>query len=609
MNRNNRPPIATSIGHHQRHSAPRAATRIPSVWLIRSLGSTVLGFAFASTAEAQTPILTVPGTAGESYFGDSTAGIGDIDGDGYGDVVVGAYLSNLNNTANGSVSVFSGKTGARLWQTSGMSYNAQMGTCVAALGDVNGDGKPDFLVGAPGEVNPANNQATGMVGIISGAYVYSQTGPQYLMKKYGEASGDLFGQAVVSLGDLDGDGKPDFAVGAPGVSASSSMHAIGRVYVYSGATGNLIFSYSGQPTQSAGDELGWSLARLPDITGDGKAELLVGVPYDDTNAVDAGAVHVLSGANGAFLGAVYGTGSGDHFGWSVAGGGDVTGDGVPDFVVGAPRRSQAGVQAGWVTLYSGATLALPVFQGVPFPGFPGSAPGALAGTSVSMAADVNQDGTPDIAVGEPAFSGGGASQNGRVSLYSGHDRTLMGAIPGPFNYGNFGAAVAIVPGIQSGPYAELVVGATTVGADGTVYVYSGSYYATYVYCAASANSAGAGAHIGSNGSVSIATNNFTLSTTGCPPTVFALYFYSATQISPVPFGNGVRCIGTPLVRLPVIQSSANGVAAYTLNFGALPSQGQIHPGDSRDFQLWYRDPSAGGAAFNASNALNATFLP
>jgi plastocyanin len=132
------------------------------------------------------------------------------------------------------------------------------------------------------------------------------------------------------------------------------------------------------------------------------------------------------------------------------------------------------------------------------------------------------------------------------------------------------------------------------------------------YCTAAPNSAGPGALMDTNGETSVAENQFVL-TAGPAPVQPGLFFYSAGQTNGgggIPFGNGFRCVGTPsdpIFRLPVIQADASGTFTFAVDFTSLPVGGAIQGGTTWNFQCWFRDPAAGGAAFNLSDGLRVTF--
>lgn len=155
----------------------------------------------------------------------------------------------------------------------------------------------------------------------------------------------------------------------------------------------------------------------------------------------------------------------------------------------------------------------------------------------------------------------------------------------------------------SDTYAQNVNSDGTLGNSGTC--------GTQTYCSAAPNSAGPGALIASTGSTSHRLNNFGLSCSGLPLQSAGLFLYGPTTAS-APLGNGLRCIGSPIVRLNPGGASVGGVAARAVDFTLPPASsgpGQILPGSTWYFQYWYRDNLGGGALFNVSNGLQADFCP
>lgn len=128
------------------------------------------------------------------------------------------------------------------------------------------------------------------------------------------------------------------------------------------------------------------------------------------------------------------------------------------------------------------------------------------------------------------------------------------------------------------------------------------------YCISAPNSVGPGAVMDSAGSQSIAANNFYLLASGIPPNTAGIFFYgmNATQVV---FGNGYRCVGNPVYRLPIIHADLLGSALMQLDFTTPPFGGQISAGQEWRFQLWYRNPLAGGAGFNLSDGRRVRFCP
>ena len=283
-----------------------------------------------------------PSPATNAAFGTSVAGIGDVNGDGIGDLIVGA--PGLDK-----VSIISGKDQSVLrtvGDPEGLSGN-QFGFSVAGVGDWDGDGIDDFAVGAPGAPGvvplpcvlppcPANPQ-WGRVFVISGA-----TGA--LIKKFLPPEQTLqFGYAIAPLGDINGDGKPDLAVGAPILMTKS----VGSVYALSGLDGSKIWKATESGTGLSQTQpiasFGATLATLHDINGDGKADLVVGAPFhDDGTGKMSGAAYVLSGSDGTQIRShvPLQLSTEDRFGVSVTNIGDQNGDGKDDYMVGDSKASK-----------------------------------------------------------------------------------------------------------------------------------------------------------------------------------------------------------------------------------------------------------------------------
>jgi hypothetical protein len=144
----------------------------------------------------------------------------------------------------------------------------------------------------------------------------------------GTANNARYGDAASAAGDFNGDGTRDFIVGVPAI-----LGARGRAVVFSGIDGSSIMLWNGAV---GGDQFGYDVATLGDITGDNRSEVLVGSPGQDTGGTDSGRVSIYSGADGGpLLKSIEGLSAGDRLGSAVAGIGDITGDGVNDFVVAA----------------------------------------------------------------------------------------------------------------------------------------------------------------------------------------------------------------------------------------------------------------------------------
>jgi hypothetical protein len=388
-------------------------------------------------------------------FGYSVSGAGDVNNDGYADLIVGAPYNGAGGTSAGRAYVYSGHTRALLYTFTGEAAGNQFGYSVSGAGDVNNDGYADLIVGAPG--NDAGGTDAGR------AYVYSGQTGALLYTFTGEAAGDRFGVSVSGAGDVNNDGYADLIVGA-GWNNAGGTNA-GRAYVYSGQTGALLYTFTGA---AADDRFGRSVSGAGDVNKDGYADLIVGAYNNDAGGTDAGRAYVYSGQSGALLYTFTGEAAGDRFGGSVYGAGDVNNDGYADLIVGAFYNDAGGADAGRAYVYSGQTGAL-LYT------FTGEAAGDLFGTSVSGAGDVNNDGYADLIVGAP-YNGAGGTEAGRAYVYSGLTAALLYTFTGEAAGNAFGASVSGAGDVNNDGYAELIVGAPFHDAGGTAagraYVYS-----------------------------------------------------------------------------------------------------------------------------------------
>lgn len=357
------------------------------------------------------------GVGSGSLFGWSIAALGDITGDGFGEVLIGAYASDAGGASStGAAFVFSPPNTTPLYSWTGSAANENFGQSVSAAGDVNGDGIMDILIGAPG----AHLIGGGDPG---SAFVYSGANGAFLRRINGSTSGDKFGYSVSGGGDLNGDGFGDLIVGQPSYSSSQ-----GAVHAYSGATGSLLWQKTGANT---GDSLGFSVSNAGDVNADGFDDVIAGTPSPANGALTgAGFAIVYSGATGAEIHHWFGNKGWDGLGVSVAGAGDVDGDGFDDLIVGASGYDIFGVSnaAPSAYLYSGrdGNRMQNWHEGVNDDGF---------GISVASAGDIDGDGLPEVLVGSATYTSGGITTRGAAYLFSFDpfmhlDRTSVSATAG-----------------------------------------------------------------------------------------------------------------------------------------------------------------------------------
>jgi hypothetical protein len=295
------------------------------------------------SACAQTVLyaLTSPDPAFSGQFGYSVSGTPDVNGDGYHDFLVGAYFEDGPGTRSGSAYVFDGRTGSpfHIMASPNPEYLGYFGRAVSGAGDVDGDGYDDVIVGAWGE-------SAGGCDLAGRAYVFSGDGGDVLLVLESPAPHelDLFGYAVSPGGDIDGDGCEEVLVGAPGREGGAQNS--GRVYVFDGSDGALLDTLD-SPDPFSGGDFGCSVSAVGDVDGDGRGDFVVGAHWESD-----GAAHVFSGAGWGLLYSLHPPAGYDepNFGGSVAGAGDVNADGYDDIVVGAfnPDAGVVGDGAGYV---------------------------------------------------------------------------------------------------------------------------------------------------------------------------------------------------------------------------------------------------------------------
>ena len=294
-------------------------------------------------------VLTGPDAA-TSQFGATVAAAGDVDGDGFADLLVGAYQGSGTGRAYVYRGSAAGIATTPSWALApGGTAAARFGVSVAGAGDVDGDGFADLLVGA--DLTGGN---TGAVHLFRGSAAGLGSAATRVLLR---ADGGQYGAAVAAVGDVDGDGLPDFAAGAPNVVSGT-----GQVLVYRGpsalATGAAAWVLAG--TGGTGAQFGAALAPLGDADHDGYADLVVGAPQRSSYG---GAAYVFHGGTAGFGAAAAQSFLADtapsYLGGSFGALRDFDGDGWADLAVGGERTM--GFQ-GRVTVYAGGPAGFAVYE-------------------------------------------------------------------------------------------------------------------------------------------------------------------------------------------------------------------------------------------------------
>lgn len=381
-----------------------------------------------SVTDSDADMILIGETAGD-YAGWTVASAGDMDGDGYGDILIGAYQNDEGGTSAGKVYLVYGSrivsdtdgsidlSSASVEFVGENSYD-YFGYALSGGGDVDGDGCADLLLGAKGYDNGAYSSA-------GNAYlIYGQgtacNGESKLSGTYdigsradatfpGRGSSYYLGNALTLDGDLNGDGYSDVLLGAYGVNGDYT--GSGKVYVMLGSAtefsgtinvnSDLDASFSGT---SSNEQAGIRLEYAGDMNGDENDEILVGAYNSDVAGTDAGAVYVVLGddspaASLSAYASLTGENAGDFAGYSVGTAGDVDGDGLKDILVGSYKNDDNGTYAGKIYLILGASLTATTNLVDADATFLGENSRDYAGSDVSSAGDVDGDGVSDFIMG------------------------------------------------------------------------------------------------------------------------------------------------------------------------------------------------------------------
>ncbi|MBK8982004.1 MAG: FG-GAP repeat protein [Ignavibacteria bacterium] len=397
--------------------------------------------------------VTMTGEAAGNFFGYSVSTAGDVNGDGYSDVIVGAYEYS---SSAGRTYVFFGGAGmnnaADVKMTGEAAFN-DFGLSVSTAGDVNGDGYSDVIVGARDF-----SSVTGRAYVFFGGAGMDSTADVIMT---GEAAGNHFGVSVSTAGDVNGDGYSDLIVGASRYSSFT-----GRAYVFFGGAGMDNAADVIMTGEAISNFFGLSVSSAGDINGDGYSDVIVGAIGFSTNTGRAYVFFGGAGMNNVADLTLTGEATGNYFGYSISSAGDVNGDGYSDVLVGAYRYSSF---TGRVYLYD-YFMKNEIIQDVTMTG---ETTNNIYGSSVSSAGDVNGDGYTDVIVGAYGYS----SYTGRVYLYFGGpsmnnvaDVTMTGEAT--FNY--FGNSVSSAGDVNGDGYSDVIIGAYAYSSStGRVYIYFG----------------------------------------------------------------------------------------------------------------------------------------
>lgn len=463
------------------------------------------------------PDWTVVGTTMD--LGRSVTTAGDVNGDGYSDIVVTTAYGTIDSGATlGAAFLYlgsaSGLSSTPAWEVNGSLYFENFGNSACTAGDVNGDGFSDVIIGAPEYSGGGNKRGAaylfhGSASGLSSSADWFQTGQDVGFK---------FGYIVYTAGDVNGDGFSDVVIGAPDS---------GKAFVYHGSSSGLSASADWSISRSSTSGFGFSASTAGDINGDGYSDVVISATVSEqafvyqgsetglgTNEVwsvsDEGSVSAF-GFNVRIAGDVNGDGYSDIFisgyspkayvyngspsgipsaynwiyspgsgnsGWSVASAGDINGDGYSEVIVGNPNYSNGTFAVGRFTIFNGSANGAPASPSFTKTGSSSGSAIYRVGRCVAPAGDVNGDGYADIVVGvmNGVF---GSYENGGAEVYYGSpggiSQTPSWTISSDQNGDNFGYSVASAGDVNGDGYSDIVVGAHGRNSySGAAYVFYGS---------------------------------------------------------------------------------------------------------------------------------------
>jgi len=474
--------------------------------------------------------LKITGNAASDQFGVSVSTAGDINNDGYDDIIVGAFGKNSNQGA--AYVIYGGEEASFLnidlsttslnalttgFMITGNAAGDIFGYSVSTAGDINNDGYDDIIVGAPWK-----NSFQGAAYVIYG-------GPKSAMSNWdfssgatlnptstgfiitGNTAGDYLGVSVSTAGDINNDGYDDIIIGAHGKNAAYVIYGGAKStmsdIVLSSTTLNPSTTGFMITGNAAGDTFGWSVSTAGDINNDEYDDIIVGAPRE--NGYQGAAYVIYGGAkssmsnwdfsSGATLNPsatgfmITGNAANDQFGLSVSTAGDIDNDGYDDIIIGAPYKNSnqgavyviyGGDKSTMSNIVLGSTTLDPTSTGFMITG---SAVGDSFGNSVRIAGDVNNDGHDDIIAG--AF-GKNSIQGAAYVIFGGRKSSMSnwdfssGATLDPLTTGfmitgnaagdQFGVSVSTAGDINNDGYDDIIVGANTKESNqGAAYVIYG----------------------------------------------------------------------------------------------------------------------------------------
>jgi hypothetical protein len=390
----------------------------------------------------------------------SVSPAGDVNGDGYADILMSAFISEFGVSKGGKVFLFygtgSGITSAPVWSGANAQDASNFGEAIANAGDINGDGFADIIVGAPRHSNGEENE--GAVFVYYGSPSGLAKQPSWTAE--GQQANAFFGTSVAGGGDVNKDGYADVVVGAHFFDNGETNE--GRVFVYLGSANGLAKDpvWTAESNQ-VGANFGKSVAILGDVNKDGYSDVLVGAPNFDNGQNNEGRAFLYFGSNMGLTQSPAWTGESNqadaNFGNSVAFAGDINGDTFSDILIGANRFDEGQSNVGKIFVYVGSSGGMSIY---PDWSYTGNIMDGNMGISVAPAGDINGDGFGEIIVG--SFGANQQAARGIAYVFSGSAKGMTNQVTQIAVQNNpqalVGQSVSTAGDINGDGYADVMAG-------------------------------------------------------------------------------------------------------------------------------------------------------
>jgi hypothetical protein len=402
------------------------------VTIISTIPTSLMALDYSMDANLSTADASFKGEGGQDTSGYSVAIAGDVNGDGFDDLLIGARMNNAGGGGAGQVYLILGKASGWAMDAVLSSADASFwgeepsdgaGMCVAGAGDVNGDGFDDILIGA--NQNDANGANAGQTYLIFGkasGWAMDTDLSNADASFWGESAADDSGRYVAGAGDVNNDGYDDFLISAStdddgGTDAGQTYLILGKAsgWAMDKNLGTADASFIGE---SANDYSGRVGPVTGDVNGDGFDDILIGAFGDDDAGNGAGQAYLIFGKAAGWAmdkslsasdASFWGEDSTDYAGSAVSGAGDVNKDGFDDILIGANGDEEGGGDSGQVYIILGKTTgwAMDASLSTANGSYLGESFSNLLGSMVASAGDVNGDGFDDILMSAYRNSAGG----------------------------------------------------------------------------------------------------------------------------------------------------------------------------------------------------------